>query len=64
MERYRERLTIARQALDTLDEVLAIAEPSQIVRDAAIQRFEYTLEAVWKAAGCPALSRVAICHCR
>lgn len=50
MERYRERLALARQALDTLEEALAIADPSRIVRDAAIQRFEYTLEAVWKAA--------------
>ncbi|MCS6848591.1 MAG: HI0074 family nucleotidyltransferase substrate-binding subunit [Anaerolineae bacterium] len=50
MERYRERIAVARQALDTLEEVLAIAEPSRIVRDAGIQRFEYTLEAVWKAA--------------
>ncbi|MFC1465567.1 MAG: HI0074 family nucleotidyltransferase substrate-binding subunit [Candidatus Brachytrichaceae bacterium NZ_4S206] len=50
MERYRERLTVARRALDTLDEVLAVTEPSRIVRDAGIQRFEYTLEAVWKAA--------------
>jgi len=50
MERYRERLAVARQALGTLDEILAIAEPSKIARDAGIQRFEYTLEAVWKAA--------------
>jgi len=50
MERYRERLAVARQALGTLDEILAIAEPSKVARDAAIQRFEYTLEAVWKTA--------------
>lgn len=50
MERYRERLAVARRALDTLDEVVAVTAPSRIVRDAGIQRFEYTLEAVWKAA--------------
>ncbi|GIV85925.1 MAG: nucleotidyltransferase [Candidatus Roseilinea sp.] len=50
MERHRERLTVARRALDTLDEVMAVTAPSRIVRDAGIQRFEYALEAVWKAA--------------
>ena len=49
MERLNERLAVARQALRTLQEVLA--EPkTRIVRDATIQRFEYTFEAVWKAA--------------
>ena len=49
MDRLRERLVIARQALATLQQ--ALREPkSQIVRDASIQRFEYTFEAVWKAA--------------
>ena len=49
MERLRQRLATARRALDTLDELRE--EPfSKIVRDAAIQRFEYTFEAVWKAA--------------
>ena len=46
-----ERLTRARQtalhALVTLEEILK--EPSgTIVRDASIQRFEYTFETVWK----------------
>jgi nucleotidyltransferase substrate binding protein (TIGR01987 family) len=42
------RLEIAQQALSTLEEILH--EPfSAIVRDATIQRFEYTFEAVWKA---------------
>ena len=49
MERLTERLAIARRALGTLEELSR--EPfSKIVRDAAIQRFEYTFEAVWKAA--------------
>ena len=40
---------MARKALATLAEVLQ--EPkTPIVRDAAIQRFEYTFEALWKAA--------------
>ena len=49
MDRLKERLSIARQALETLLEVLK--EPrTRIVRDASIQRFEYSFEAVWKAA--------------
>ena len=40
---------MARQALATLQE--ALRQPkSAIVRDATIQRFEYTFEALWKAA--------------
>lgn len=49
MDRLRERLGIARQALDTFQEILRF-ERSAVVRDAAIQRFEYTFEAIWKAA--------------
>jgi len=49
LERLRERLAIARQALQTLIEILHEPKTS-VVRDAAIQRFEYTFEAVWKAA--------------
>lgn len=45
MERLKQRLATARQALGTLEELRE--EPfSKIVRDAAIQRFEYTFEAV------------------
>ena len=48
MARLRERLEVAARALRTLQEILR--EPKTgIVRDAAIQRFEYTFEAVWKA---------------
>lgn len=50
MERTRERLAIAQQALATLEELVGKSPPvSKVVRDAAIQRFEYTFEAVWKA---------------
>lgn len=50
MERLKERFVVARRALTTLEEVLAIPRPSRIERDAAIQRFEYTFEACWRAA--------------
>jgi nucleotidyltransferase substrate binding protein (TIGR01987 family) len=49
VERLKERLDVAQKALKTLREVLAETYPTVIVRDAAIQRFEYTFEAVWKA---------------
>lgn len=49
MARLNERLAIARQALGTLLEILQESK-NRIVRDASIQRFEYTFEAVWKAA--------------
>jgi nucleotidyltransferase substrate binding protein (TIGR01987 family) len=42
-------LGVAQKALATLQETLAETNPTVIVRDAAIQRFEYTFEAVWKA---------------
>lgn len=50
MERLHERLKIARRALGSLKEALAGDPSDTIVRDAAIQRFEYTFEATWKAA--------------
>lgn len=50
MERLKERLAVAGRALGTLQEIVAVEHPSRIERDAAIQRFEYTCEAVWKAA--------------
>lgn len=49
MERLNERLALARKALSTLAEV-PVEHPSAIQRDAAIQRFEYSFEAGWKAA--------------
>lgn len=50
MERLRARLTAAQRALGTLEELSGLASPTRIERDAAIQRFEYTFEACWKAA--------------
>lgn len=48
MERLKERLSTARKAIGTLEAVLR--EPkTPIVRDASIQRFEYSFEALWKA---------------
>lgn len=49
MERLRERLETARRALRTLAELSSQHDVSDIVRDAAIQRFEHTFEAMWKA---------------
>ncbi len=48
MERLRERLDVARQALATLDEALSVVHPSLLERDGTIQRFEYTFETFWK----------------
>lgn len=48
MERLTERLTEASQALATLQALLS--PRNDIERDAAILRFSYTFEAVWKAA--------------
>lgn len=50
MERLKERLLLAQRALVSFQELVVIPQPSKIERDAAIQRFEYTCEAVWKAA--------------
>lgn len=49
MERVRQKVNTARRALKTLQELLDKDSPSIVERDAAIQRFEYTFEAVWKA---------------
>ena len=49
MERLVERVGLARRALTNLDR--ALAEPkTEMNRDASIQRFEYSYEALWKAA--------------
>jgi len=49
VDRLRERLEIASKALATFR--AALAEPATSMnRDASIQRFEYSYEAVWKAA--------------
>ncbi|RTG91826.1 HI0074 family nucleotidyltransferase substrate-binding subunit [Thermus scotoductus] len=49
MGRVLERLAVAQRALRTLEEVAYREAPSPLERDAAIQRFEYTFEAFWKA---------------
>jgi len=49
MERLHERIARALKAIKAFEEVMSIQEPSDIERDAAIQRFEFTFEAVWKA---------------
>ena len=47
MEKLNERLQSCQAALATLDEALSLPF-SVIVRDAAIQRFEYSFESAWK----------------
>jgi hypothetical protein len=44
------RLQNARKALSTFEEVANLPSPSDVERDAAIKRFEYTFEMVWKTA--------------
>ena len=50
MERVKERAQVARKALSTLQELTGKPDLSTVERDAAIQRFEYTFEAMWKTA--------------
>ena len=50
MERIKERLQDALRALETFEKIANLEKPSEIERDAAIQRFEYTFETTWKAA--------------
>jgi len=50
VDRLTQRLETARQALATFEELAAKPDRSKVERDAAIQRFEYSFEAVWKAA--------------
>jgi nucleotidyltransferase substrate binding protein (TIGR01987 family) len=49
VERLTERFEVARKALARFREAL-VAPATELNRDASIQRFEYTHEAVWKAA--------------
>jgi uncharacterized protein YutE (UPF0331/DUF86 family) len=50
LERLKERLAESLRALATLDEAVAIASPSTMERDAALIRFAYTFESIWKTA--------------
>ena len=50
MERLNERLAVAARAVERLREAAGLPHLGEIERDAVIQRFEFTFEAVWKAA--------------
>ncbi len=50
MERLTRRLRDAESALARFGEILAVEAPTDVERDAAVKRFEFTFEAVWKAA--------------
>lgn len=50
MDRLIQRIELARRALDRLSELVAIESRNEIERDALIQRFEFSFEAIWKAA--------------
>lgn len=47
MEKLTERLYSCQRSLATLDEAVNMSF-SVIVRDASIQRFEYSFESLWK----------------
>jgi hypothetical protein len=47
MEKLKERFSSCERALGTLDQGLRTAF-SVMVRDASIQRFEYSFESLWK----------------
>ena len=49
MERLKQKVESAKRALKTLQELLDSQNLTIVERDAAIQRFEYTVEAGWKA---------------
>jgi nucleotidyltransferase substrate binding protein (TIGR01987 family) len=59
MDRLSRRLETARRALLTLEE-LADHPVGKIIRDASIQRFEYSFEATWKAAQAVLLERFGV----
>ena len=48
MEHLRQRIETASRAYSTLMEVI-VDRPTPVERDAAIHRFEYTVETTWKA---------------
>ena len=49
MGRLTERVATARRAAATLGELAGKATLTVVERDALLQRFEYSVEAVWKA---------------
>jgi nucleotidyltransferase substrate binding protein (TIGR01987 family) len=49
MERLQQRLTQTKSALEKLSEILSFPK-TEVHRDAAIQRFEFTTETTWKLA--------------
>lgn len=50
MDRLRSRLNLASRTRARLAELSGRASVSEVERDAAIQRFEFSFEAAWKAA--------------
>jgi nucleotidyltransferase substrate binding protein (TIGR01987 family) len=50
MERLNERLAVAARAAERLQQATGLPQLGEIERDAIIQRFGFTFEAVWKAA--------------
>ena len=49
MDRLAQRIATAQRALATLRELATKASLTAVERDALLQRFEYSVEAVWKA---------------
>ncbi len=49
MERLKQKVDNAKRALKSLQELINSQSLTIVERDAAIQRFEYTFEALWKA---------------
>lgn len=49
MERLKERLTLTKKALKSYGSLVYIEKPTDVERDAAIQRFKYSFEATWRA---------------
>ena len=50
MDRLKEQLAIAAKALASFRRLAELPSRTEEQRDAAIKRFEYTLETIWKAA--------------
>ncbi|SEA91664.1 Nucleotidyltransferase substrate binding protein like [Thalassobacillus cyri] len=50
MERLHQRLEAAEKALASFEKLATLKNPNDVERDAAIQRFEFSFEASWKAA--------------